>query len=136
MEKTFLGTGWGFPVRFDNQHGMPALSSDEQDIRESLFILLSTLPGERLMYPDYGCDLNSQVFEEIDRTTLANLSDLISTAITNYEPRIDLDTIDFDASKSNEGMLNVHISYMVRAVNVRNNIVYPFYLLEGTNVQL
>ena len=52
-DKSFLGTGWSFPPEF-NPYGSVKKVSDEEDIRESLVILLSTSPGERIMQPTYA----------------------------------------------------------------------------------
>lgn len=132
MEKTFLGTGWAFPVRFDRHSLMPAMVSDEEDIRQSLFILLSTIPGERLMDPQFGCDLHSQVFAEIDSASLTEITGLISAAVLNHEPRVSLESVKFDTQYVNEGRLLIDLTYIVRTINVRSNMVYPFYLIEGT----
>ena len=133
-EKSFLGTGWSFPPEFDERTGLLKLSSDEEDIRESLFILLSTTPGERIMDVEFGCDIHGQVFKQIDGSSLAEIRDLIATAILHHEPRITLEEIDFTMPDYSSGLLMINIEYTIRKVNVRTNIVYPFYILEGTDI--
>jgi len=133
-QKSFLGSGWSFPPRFlDNTQGIE-MSKDDDDIAESLYILLSTLPGERLMNPEYGCDLHSQVFQNITNSTKVIIEDLISTAILYFEPRVRLISVDVDDRGQVQGMITVSITYEVKGVNSRRNMVYPFYLAEGTDL--
>ena len=132
----FLGRGWGFPPSFDPDAGDVELVSQDDDIRQSLLILFTTIPGERVMRPRYGCDLHSQVFQRINTTTRTIIKGLISDAILYFEPRITLERIWFDDDADpREGILPIHIEYTIRKTNTRANMVYPFYFAEGTNVQ-
>ena len=110
--------------------------ADEEDIGESLRILLSTRPGERVMQPDYGCGLHAMVFEAIDESTVTELKDIIERAVLFYEPRITLENIDVDTEDELEGRLKIQLNYTVRTTNTRTNIVYPFYYLEGSQVRI
>jgi len=131
---SFLGTGWSFPPQFLDPHQGVRMSKDDEDIREALYILLSTLPGERLMNPEYGCDLHSQVFSGISNSTKTVIEDLITTAILYFEPRVTLVSINIDDSDQINGKLDVYLTYQVNGVNSRKNMVYPFYLAEGTDL--
>lgn len=133
-QKTFLGTGWSFPPVFNKKMRQIHMVSDEEDIKQSLHLLLSTTPGERLMQPRYGCDLFGQAFKTINVTNLAIIRDLIATAILNFEPRITLDDINFDTEDSQNGYLGIKLTYTIRKINIRTNIVFPFYYIEGTNI--
>lgn len=137
-DKQFLGTGWSFPPRFNKGNNGVAVSmvSDDDDIRESLRILLGTSPGERVMYPEYGCGLKKMVFEKVDESSVTALRDTISRAILFFEPRITLEGIDVDTSQLFDGYLLLTLDYIIRTTNSRSNIVYPFYLNEGSNVRL
>ena len=130
----FLGRGWSFPPTFKHTNKTVEMVEDEQDIAQSLRILLSTIPGERLMKPEYGCDLHSMVFAQIDSHTEQAIIEMISNAILLYEPRITLHDVLIDSEEMLEGKLMVTLDYTIRKVNVRRNIVYPFYLSEGTNI--
>ena len=131
---SFLGTGWSFPPSFNKTDNAVEMVSDINDIEESIKIILSTTPGERLMQPEFGCDLKRLVFEKIDSTLSANLDHLIYHALLNFEPRITfLSTEILDQNDSN-GLLHVKINFKVIITNSRHNIVFPFYLIEGTNV--
>jgi len=134
MNTDFLGTGWGFPPTFDNTTNKVAMSSDEADIQLSLQILLSTRKGERVMLPDYGCNLNEMLFEPMNTTFKSYISEMIRTAILYYEARIDLNSLLIDDSQDAEGIIIINISYTVRTTNSRFNFVYPFYKREGTEL--
>ncbi|MCA8927705.1 MAG: GPW/gp25 family protein [Alphaproteobacteria bacterium] len=108
--------------------------SAEEDIRQSLTILLRTRPGERVMQPDYGCGIYRYVFDIMDANLEANLQDEIRQAILFFEPRIRLDAVTVTVRDSLGGRLDITIVYTVRATNNRSNIVFPFYLNEGTLV--
>lgn len=137
-DKSFLGTGWAFPPEF-NKRGTVKRVTAENDIAESLHILLSTTPGERLMQPTYGCGLKSHVFDEINQGTITVITDLVKRAILFFEPRVVVERITVNTANeedSRNGLIRIHIDYIVRSTNNRHNIVYPFYLAEGTNVRL
>ena len=131
---SFLGTGWSFPPVFDPQLKGVKTSSDEQDIEESLKILLSTRLGERIMEPGYGCNLEDLLFSPMDLTLETFVKDQIETAILYHEPRIDPKKIDLTESNSLEGQLLILIEYTIRATNSRKNMVFPFYRGEGSEI--
>lgn len=135
-EKTFLGTGWAFPPLFTNTAVVNQLGmvSDEVDIKQSLYILLHTIPGERLMVPDYGCNLRLLVFENIDTAFNNEVSNIVFKAILKYEPRITFNYTEIDTSGVLDGIVMITIDYTIISTNTRNNIVFPFYLDEGTNI--
>lgn len=107
----------------------------EQDIRESLVILLSTVRGERVMLPDYGLGLQLHVFDATDNTTLSHIRSQIEDAILYFEPRIKLENVSIDATEHLEGRLLVNIDYTIPSINSRSNMVFPFYFIEGTNIE-
>nr|WP_315481736.1 GPW/gp25 family protein [uncultured Undibacterium sp.] len=135
QDNSFLGTGWSFPPEF-SRRGKVSMVSAEEDIKQSLLILLSTSPGERVMQPTFGCGLKHHVYENIDESTVTLLKDLITRAILFFEPRVKLEMILSDASAAYEGRLDFTIMYRIISTNTRHNIVYPFYLREGSDVQL
>ena len=134
-DKTFLGQGWSFPPTFDPDDGTLLLAAEEEDIKQSLYILFTTIPGERIMRPRYGCDLFSQVFKQITTTTETYIRGLIADAVLYFEPRITLEDIQFDTDDALDGMLYIQLTYTIRKTNTRTNMVFPFYIKEGTNIQ-
>ena len=95
---SFLGTGWSFPPQFIKNEKQVGMLSDAEDVQSSLEILLSTRPGERVMRPDYGCNLDELVFETLTTTFKTHIKDLVSTAILYHEPRIEVNKIELDDS--------------------------------------
>lgn len=135
MARSFLGTGWDFPPAFDGGPDHVRMVSDEDDIRSSLRILLTTTVGERRMQPRYGCNLRRLVFEPADTTLQAYIKDLVRTAILYFEPRIILDDLALEPDPL-EGLIYLHLTYTVARTNTRFNVVYPFYLTDATEVRL
>ena len=134
-KNSFLGTGWGFPPEFNKKgKGKVEMLSDEADIKSSLNILLSTRLGERIMVPNYGCNLDELLFKPLNLTLKTFVRELIKNAILYYEPRIDAEKIQIDPTNELDGELLILIDYRIRATNARNNLVFPFYKEEGTNV--
>lgn len=131
---SFLGRGWTFPPVFQNKKGSVEMVSDEEDITQSLKIILSTRRGERLTNPYFGCAMHDYLFNPIDQTTKFMIKDAIKSAILEYESRIILEEVNIDLSEQLEGTVNVELVYLIRKINVRSNVVFPFYKLEGTLV--
>jgi phage baseplate assembly protein W len=134
MSDSFLGTGWSFPPSFDTVLNTVIMTSDEADIQLSLQILLATNKGERVMVPDYGCNLDEMLFEPMTTTFKTYIREMIKTAILYYEPRIDLSSIQVDDSRETEGVILIILNYTVRTTNSRFNFVYPYYKNEGTEI--
>ena len=134
-DPSFLGTGWSFPPEFSIRAGVRMVSAD-QDIRQSLHIVLATVPGERVMRPAFGTPIRRQVYESINTTTITLVKDTIRRAILFYEPRVVVEAIHADSSMALEGRLDFSIDYTVIGTNTRHNMVYPFYCLEGSDVQI
>lgn len=132
--KTFLGVGWKFPPEFDKNNKSITLVSEEADIKESLYILFSTRPGERMMQPEFGCDLSFLIFEPINAGLIGVIEDKIQHAILHFEPRITLENVEINSDRVLDGVLEILIEYRIIKTNTRNNIVFPYYIIEGTDV--
>ncbi len=133
-EKSFLGTGWSFPPTFDKQQETVVMASEEEDVMQSLRILLGTSQGERVMQPGFGCNLDIMLFEPITTTLVAFVKELIQTAVLYFEPRIELDSININTVEVHDGLILIELNYTVRSTNSRFNLVYPFYLNEAADV--
>lgn len=130
----FLGTGWSFPPEFNETEGKLAMTSDVEDINNSLMILLSTRPGERVMFPNYGCDLQEMLFKPLDLTLITQMKGIVERAILYHEPRINILSIEINAQDQIEGEILIEINYEVRNTNTRSNMVFPFYKEEATEI--
>jgi hypothetical protein len=131
MAEKFLGTGWTFPVQPDEVTGCISMSQYEQDIKEALWIILSTRKGERVMRPEFGCGIHDFVFSVVNTSTLALIETSVREALTFWEPRIEVTDVKISTDRVNVGQLIINIDYKVRTTNNRFNLVYPFYLTEG-----
>ena len=124
----FLGKGWSFPVTFGNQGRSVGMAQADEDIRQSLDILLSTSLGERVMRPGFGWKRDALMFEPLSTSFGAYLAREIENAILFYESRIELNRVDFETATDQSGVILIRLDYTVRATNTRTNLVYPFYL--------
>ncbi|MCU0432822.1 MAG: GPW/gp25 family protein [Bacteroidia bacterium] len=129
----FLGQGWAFPVTFRRSQATADLVKGDEDIKQSLYILLGTALGERVLRADFGCNLENNIFDPLETGFQTLVTEIIRQAIVKYEPRVSFDDIEI-FTEPNEGRVEITVNYFVSSTNTRSNIVYPFYLNEGTNV--
>lgn len=140
-DNAFLGTGWSFPPQFSSKTGTIDLVAHDKDIQQSLRILFSTSPGERVMHPQFGCNLKKQVFDTISQGTITKIKDSVRRAILFFEPRITLHRVDVVVEDDPQhvhsvynGFVVIHVDYTIRQTNSRSNLVYPFYFMEADNI--
>lgn len=129
MDTGFLGRGWSFPLT-PATDGDVTMAAAEEDVRQAILLILQTEPGERMMRPDFGSGLRSLVFATIDTGTLALVRHRVEEALTAWEPRIDLRQVSVTSEEA--GTLLIRIDYRIRTTNVFYNLVFPYYLREGT----
>lgn len=127
MGSTFLGVGWRFPPDLD-PGGQVAVSPYEEAVAQSVWLILGTAPGERVMRPDFGCGIHALVFAPNSAGTAGQAANLVREALIRWEPRIDVLEVDARADADTPNLLLVEIAYRVRSTNNRFNLVYPFYL--------
>jgi len=130
VAREFLGQGWAFPVGVD-AGGKIKISREEEDIRQAIWIILSTAKGERVMRPDFGCGIHDYVFASINTASVALIENSVREALTLWEPRIEVTGVQVSTENVAKGELLVSVDYKVRTTNNRFNLVYPFYLTEG-----
>jgi phage baseplate assembly protein W len=129
-----IGSGLAFPLQVDRRGGI-ALARDEQDIDQAIQLILGTAPGERPMRPEFGCGVHDFVFDTIDAGTVGRMEEAIRSALSRWEPRIEVRSVDFDVSHAVEGVLSIDIGYTVRATNTDRNLVYPFYVIPAEEME-
>jgi len=130
----FLGTGLSFPPAFDKTVRDIRMVSAGADIRQSIEIILSTRPGERVLEPDFGCNLDQMLFEPLNLTLVSYMREVVKTALILHEPRIDVNDVVIRQDDAREGLVLIAVDYTVRSTNSRFNFVYPFYIQEGTDL--
>jgi uncharacterized protein len=133
IDRSFLGTGWNFPPTFRREWYGVEMLSGEDDIRSSIGIILNTIPGERVMLPNFGCNLQPYVFDTMNPANTTLIEKIVHDALVFHEPRIIVGDITTTTDQE-LGILNIDIQYTVIATNTRYNYVYPFYINEATNV--
>lgn len=132
LQAGFLGTGWSYPLRRDAS-GDVAMASDEDLVAQSIWLILSTAPGERVQRPDFGCGIHELVFAPNTATTAGRVADAVRDALIRFEPRIDVLDVQTSIPAGQPTVLLIEIDYRIRATNNRFNLVYPFYL-QGAGV--
>jgi phage baseplate assembly protein W len=131
-EDAFKGTGWSFPPAFGGRGEGVVMVSGNENIVQSIKLILSTRIGERLMHPDFGCDLSRFLFGEMSEGLISGIRSVVMDALKKHEPRIKVNDVTVTEAADTEGTLLVHIDYTIRATNSRFNMVYPFYVNEAT----
>ena len=129
--KEFLGRGWAFPVFIEADSGRDASVKYETDIEQSIYLIVSTSKGERLMHPDFGCGIHDLVFDVINSALINGVKRSVETALRTFEARIEVLQVAVDGSGAVEGVLNIAVEYRVRTTNQAGNFVFPFYFKEG-----
>jgi len=130
--KEFLGRGWAFPFDFERDRGVVRSTAFEEDVHQSIYIILSTAPGERVMRPEFGCGIHDLVFGVINTALVTQIKHHVKTSLRDYEARVDLLGVEVDTSQSIDGRLNISIDYQIRSTNQSGNYVFPFYFKEAS----
>ena len=129
-----IGSGLAFPLQVDRRGGI-ALARDETDIEQAIELILATAPGERPMRPEFGCGVHDFVFDSIDATTVGRMELAIREALDRWEPRVVVETVEFNLDEVADGRLIIDIGYRVRATNTMRNLVYPFYVIPAEELE-
>ena len=127
MDIQFLGVGWTLPVQLDNKKHV-VLSKYEESVRQSIWAILSTARGERVMRPNFGCRIHDHVFAPNLAGTVGEIITDVRSALVEWEPRIDILEVDLLTNPAQPNLLQISINYQVRTTNNAFNLVYPFYL--------
>jgi phage baseplate assembly protein W len=127
MDRPFLGVGWQFPVSLDADTGKINLAKYEESVRQSIWTILGTAKGERVMRPDFGCGIHDLVFSVNTAFTAGQIAQTVRETLLQFETRIDV--LDVQVHPGDDGeVLFIGIDYKIRTTNNAFNLVYPFYL--------
>ena len=129
-----IGSGLAFPLQVDRRGGI-ALARDETDIEQAIELILGTAPGERPMRPEFGCGVHDFVFDSVDATTVGRMELAIRDALDRWEPRVFVETVEFNLDEVTDGRLIIDIGYRVRVTNTMRNLVYPFYVIPAEELE-
>ena len=129
-----IGSGLAFPLQVDRRGGI-ALARDETDIEQAIELILGTAPGERPMRPEFGCGVHDFVFDSVDATTVGRMELAIRDALDRWEPRVFVESVEFNLDEVADGRLIIDIGYRVRVTNTMRNLVYPFYVIPAEELE-
>jgi phage baseplate assembly protein W len=127
--REFIGQGWAFPLQISQQGGF-ALAKGVNDIEQAIRIVLGTIPGERMMRPEFGCRVHELVFAPDNASTRKLAAYFVEEALKRWEPRIEVKEIEATSDPAHDGALMIEIRYQVKDTYEPRSIVYPFFL-EG-----
>jgi len=110
--------------------GGVAMIADDAAVRQSIILILSTIPGERVMRPEFGCRMWSLIFAPLTAGTLGLIEQYVREALERWEPRIELDSVGAVADQDS-AEVKIELDYRLRATNDVRNLVFPFYSIPG-----
>ena len=129
LAREFLGAGWKFPLQVNPTGGI-ARARYEQRVEESIYLILSTAKGERMMLRDFGCGIHDRVFAPNNSVVLSTVVSEVRDALVRFEPRIDVLDITAESAPDQQNLLLIRIDYRIRANQALGNLTYPFYINE------
>lgn len=124
----FVGRGFAWPLRVDHT-GAIAMTAGGADLDDAIRVVLLTAPGERLMRPAFGCRIWDLLFEPVTANLLGLIREAVRDALAQWEPRIEVTSVEPVQDEVYSGLVRIAIAYRVRATNDRRNLVYPFYVI-------
>jgi uncharacterized protein len=127
MDIDFLGVGWTSPIQLD-RNGQIKVARYEDTVRQSIWMILSTAKGERVMRPDFGCGIHDKVFLPNNLGTVGQIVSDVRDALVEWEPRIDVLNVDVIPDPNQPNVILIQVDYQIRTTNNIFNLVYPFYL--------
>jgi uncharacterized protein len=128
---SFLGKGWKHPIR-PNARGGLDWSGADASINEAIWIILSTPRRSRIMLPEFGCGIHDYVFAPNNSGTRASIESEVRRALVRWEPRVDVLSVRATSHDDQPETLMIEVDYRTRTNNAAHNIVYPFYINEGS----
>ncbi|MBD2212739.1 GPW/gp25 family protein [Nostoc linckia FACHB-104] len=129
-QREYLGKGWTFPLQLNLQGGIQ-FSSEDQKVKESIWIILRTGVGERVYRPNFGSRLSELAFAPMNSETLRQIRIYVLEALEVWEPRIIVDEVRTDADPV-RGKVDITVEYRLKKYPDIYSLVYPFYLLSST----
>ncbi|MBK9710610.1 MAG: GPW/gp25 family protein [Kouleothrix sp.] len=126
----FLGVGWAFPVDVDAR-GRVALARHERDIEQAITMILLTPKGQRVMRPEFGCQIHDLIFGPNDATTAGLADYYVREALAMWEPRIEVQDVRVAPDTANTARMRIEIRYLIKATHDSRSLVFPFYRIPG-----
>lgn len=128
----FLGRGWQYPL--SGAPAGPRWVSGADKIRQSIWLILSTARGERVMLPDFGCGIHDLVFSANTAGLRGLVAAEVRAALTRWEPRVDVLDVRVETPADARNRVIISIGCRIRKNNAALNLVFPFFLDEGVGI--
>lgn len=125
----FIGRRLGFPVQLDDRNLLSMVGGDAA-IRQSIYIIVMTVPGERVMRPDFGCEIHSLIFHPANQETATIAERYIRDALTRWEPRIIIQELTVTPGGAELGELFIQLRYQIKGQHDPRSMVFPYYLIQ------
>ncbi|MBI5876498.1 MAG: GPW/gp25 family protein [Chloroflexi bacterium] len=129
-KRDFIGAGWAFPPRPDGRGGI-ATASDDEKIKQAIWIILGTPIGQRVMRPTFGSRLHELVFAPLNAETMGMAEMFVIDALKFWEPRIEVTDVVARTDRRKPAMLLIDVQYSIKATHDQRSLVYPFYRIPG-----
>src|SRR3954471_15267969 len=123
----FIGTGWAFPAAI-SRNGAVRMVGGAEEVDAAIRMILSTVPGERVMRPDFGCAMWEMLFAPLTAGTLGLIEQSVREALERWEPRIELESVNA-VGEQPTGTVHITVAYRVKSTNDVRNLVFPFYTI-------
>lgn len=130
QSKDLIGRGWPYPLKPAPDGTLELLGGPEK-VRESILLIMTTAPGERVMLPEFGCGIHDLVFQPNTAMLRAQVQARVGDALNRWEPRIDVLDVRVETDEQSRNYMLIHIDYRLRDSNSLYNLVYPFFVNEG-----
>lgn len=128
--RAYLGQGFAFPLRV-TAHGRMATARAEAKIEQSVWLIMASATGERVMRPNYGCAIHDMLFEPNNQAAEARMADHVRRALTAQEPRIAVLDVTVDSSPADPSAVLIRVDYRIHENNSIASMVYPYFVTEG-----
>lgn len=136
MSDDLVGRGVAFPINMSKGYNHVATVGGDENVRQSIYVIIHTAPGERVMHPDFGCEIHDLIFAPANNQTAREAERVVSNALKQWEPRINLQgvrVIPKQGHTQDEGHLIIEIDYTLKSTSDSRNLIFPFYLNPQTD---
>jgi phage baseplate assembly protein W len=128
MINSYVGRRFGFPVQLGDRNQI-SMVGDDLGIRQSIYVIVNTVPGERVMRPTFGCEIHSLIFEPANEDTAKVAERYVREAIVMWEPRINLHEVNVSPGGVEAGELLINVSYTIKGSHDSRSLVFPYYVI-------
>ncbi len=133
-QNDILGTGWDFPPKFDKNTLSPAMIQGVADIENSIYVIIHTKLGERILRNEFGSNIHELLFEPLNSNMKTYMASSLKSSLENNEPRINVNKVELEQSNPGLGKIEILIQYELIEINETRNLVVPFYTPENVTL--